>query len=308
MQLFKETLTIDFIKHTRITRIISCVLLILSIGILIIQGLNLTVEFTGGTTLNVSLQKASMPIQDISISTFREDINNDLLPQIEVVEIDNNNDEVFNFLLRTKFIEDESLIIGTLQSKYPTLEVNSIDSFGPKLGAELTTSARNAILLALLLISIYIAIRFDRYYALGSLAALVHDVLLTIGILSLFNMEIGITIIAALLTIVGYSLNDTIVVYDRIRENIKKSINQDRPDVVNQSLNETLNRTVVTSITTLVVVVVLYFYGGSVLRPFSFTLIIGILIGTYSSIFIASPIMLYFEEKYPIPEYKEEEE
>ena len=165
-----------------------------------------------------------------------------------------------------------------------------------------------AFLIALLLISLYIAIRFDRYYALGSLAALVHDVLLTIGILSLFNIEIGITIIAALLTIVGYSLNDTIVVYDRIRENIKKLMNHDRPDVVNQSLNETLNRTIVTSITTLVVVVVLYFYGGAVLRPFSFTLIIGILIGTYSSIFIASPIMLYFEEKYPIPEYKEEEE
>lgn len=307
MQLFKETLKINFIKHISITKIISSILLILSIGVLIINGLNLAVEFTGGTTLNISLRKESMQ-RDISISTFRENINNNLTPKIEVVEIDNQNDGVSNFLLRTKFIKDESIIIGSLKSKYPTLEVKSIDSFGPKLGAELKSSARNAILLALLLISFYIAIRFDRYYALGSLAALVHDVLLTIGILSLFNIEIGITVIAALLTIVGYSLNDTIVVYDRIRENIIKLMNKDRSDVVNLSLNQTLNRTVITSITTLVVVVVLYFYGGTVLRPFSFTLIIGIVIGTYSSIFIASPIMLFFEEKYPIPEYKDEEE
>ena len=116
------------------------------------------------------------------------------------------------FKISAKFIEDESIIIDALKSKYPTLEVHSIDSFGPKLGAELTSSARNAILLALLLISLYVAIRFDRYYALGSLAALVHDVLLTIGVLSLFKIQIGITIIAALLTIVGYSLNDTIFV------------------------------------------------------------------------------------------------
>ena len=160
----------------------------------------------------------------------------------------------------------------------------------------------------MLLISFYIAIRFDRYYALGSLAALTHDVVITIGLLSFFNIEIGITIIAALLTIVGYSLNDTIVVYDRIRENINKLLDQERINIVNRSINETLNRTFVTSITTLAVVLVLFFYGGVVLKPFAFTLIIGIIIGTYSSIFIASPVMLFFEEKYPIPEFKEEED
>ena len=300
MQLFKNTLKINFINYTTITGIVSFILLILSIGVLFIKGLNLSVEFTGGTNLNISLEKTS-------IGEFRETVNSSLSQTIEVVEIDNNDDTHSNFLIRTKFIEDESVIIKKLKENYSTLEVKSIDSFGPKLGAELKSSARNAILLALLLISIYIAIRFDRYYALGSLGALIHDVLITIGVLSLFNIEIGITIIAALLTIVGYSLNDTIVVYDRIRENIAKLMNQDRPSIVNRSLNETLNRTVITSITTLAVVVVLYCYGGVVLRPFSFTLIIGIIIGTYSSIFIASPIMLFFEEKYPIPEYIEEE-
>ena len=300
MQLFKSTLTLNFSKYTSITGIISVLLILISLLLIIINGLNLAVEFTGGTNLNLSLEKTS-------ISEFRENINNILSQKVEVVEIE-NNDSNSNFLLRTKFLEDESIIIDKLKLIYPSLELNSIDSFGPKLGAELQSSARNAILLALLLISLYIAIRFDRYYALGSLAALVHDVLITIGILSFLKIEIGITIIAALLTIVGYSLNDTIVIYDRIRENIGKLINDNRLDVVNRSLNETLNRTAVTTITTLMVVIVLYFYGGIVLKPFALTLIIGIIIGTYSSLFVASPIMLFFEEKYPIPEYKEEED
>ena len=135
-----------------------------------------------------------------------------------------------------------------------------------------------------------------------------HDVVITVGILSLLNIEIGISIIAALLTIIGYSLNDTIVVYDRIRENVYKLLNDKKIDIINKSLNETLNRTIITSITTLIVVIILFVFGGVVLQPFAITLIIGILIGTYSSIFIASPIMLYFEEKYPIPEFIDEEE
>ena len=300
MQIFKNTLTINFISYTLFTTISSSIVLVSSIIILLINGLNLTVEFTGGTNINISMDPCS-------IKDFRAILDSNIDQKIEVIEV-NPNDTSSNFLLRTKFIEDESIIINTLLKHYPSLEVNSIDSFGPKLGSELKASARNAIFLALILISCYIAIRFDRYYALGSLAALIHDVLITIGLLSLLNIEIGITIIAALLTIVGYSLNDTIVVYDRIRENINKLLNQERANIVNRSLNETLNRTFVTSITTLVVVLVLYFYGGIVLKPFAFTLVIGILIGTYSSIFIASPIMLFFEEKYPIPEYKDEEE
>ena len=162
-------------------------------------------------------------------------------------------------------------------------------------------------LCALLLISLYIAIRFDRYYALGSLAALIHDVTITIGILSMLNIEIGISIIAALLTIVGYSLNDTIVIFDRIRENMSKLLDQNKSAIVNRSLNETLNRTAITSITTFLVVFVLFLFGGAVLKSFALTLIIGIFIGTYSSIFVASPVMLYFETKYPIPEYIDEE-
>ena len=300
MQIFKNTLQINFSSYNFFTGILSCLLIVTSLFILFWKGLNLTVEFTGGTNINISIVKTQ-------IKDFREILETHINQKIEVVEV-NSSSENSNFLLRTKFIEDESFIIDQLSVYYPAIKVNSIDSFGPKLGSELKSSARNAILLALLLISFYIAIRFDRYYALGSLAALTHDVVITIGLLSFFNIEIGITIIAALLTIVGYSLNDTIVVYDRIRENINKLLDQERINIVNRSINETLNRTFVTSITTLAVVLVLFFYGGVVLKPFAFTLIIGIIIGTYSSIFIASPVMLFFEEKYPIPEFKEEED
>tara|TARA_B100000941_G_scaffold45363_2_gene28137 strand:+ start:1434 stop:2336 length:903 start_codon:yes stop_codon:yes gene_type:complete len=300
MQIFRNTLQINFSSYNFFTSILSCLLILTSLFILFWKGLNLTVEFTGGTNINISIVKTQ-------IKDFREVLETHINQKIEVVEV-NSSSKNSNFLLRTKFIEDESFIIDELSVYYPAMKVNSIDSFGPKLGSELKSSARNAILLALLLISFYIAIRFDRYYAIGSLAALTHDVVITIGLLSFFNIEIGITIIAALLTIVGYSLNDTIVVYDRIRENINKLLDQERINIVNRSINETLNRTFVTSITTLAVVLVLFFYGGVVLKPFAFTLVIGIIIGTYSSIFIASPVMLFFEEKYPIPEFKEEED
>tara|TARA_B100000609_G_C17166409_1_gene409138 strand:+ start:234 stop:1136 length:903 start_codon:yes stop_codon:yes gene_type:complete len=300
MQIFKNTLQINFSSYNFFTGILSCLLILTSLFILFWKGLNLTVEFTGGTNINISIVKTQ-------IKDFREILETHINQKIEVVEV-NSSSANSNFLLRTKFIEDESFIINQLSIYYPTIKVNSIDSFGPKLGSELKSSARNAILLALLLISFYIAIRFDRYYALGSLAALTHDVVITIGLLSFFNIEIGITIIAALLTIVGYSLNDTIVVYDRIRENINKLLDQERINIINRSINETLNRTFVTSITTLAVVLVLFFYGGVVLKPFALTLTIGIIIGTYSSIFVASPVMLFFEEKYPIPEFKEEED
>ena len=299
MQLFKHTLSINFLNHSSKTRLLSSLLIFIAVIILIFRGLNLSIEFTGGTNINLLIAKTE-------ISKFRLQVQEVLEQKVEIVEM-NSNISTSNFLLRMKFIADETNIIQSLRTLYPEIEIKSIDSFGPKLGSELTTNARNAILVALLLISIYISLRFDRYYALGSLIALIHDVLITLGILSLLNIEIGITIIAALLTIVGYSLNDTIVVYDRIRENIAKLIDDTRTIVINRSLNETLNRTIITSLTTMIAVGVLLIYGGVVLQSFAATLMIGIIIGTYSSIYIASPIMLYFEEKYPIPEFIDEE-
>ena len=299
MRLFKYTLSINFLNHSPKTGVLSCLCIISAITIIIFKGLNLTIEFTGGTNLNILVPK-------VEVSEFRLEVQKVLENNFQIVEVSSDKN-ISNFLLRMKFIEDEKYVVNPLKKLYPTLEIQSIDSFGPKLGSELQSNARNAILVALFLISIYIALRFDRYYALGSLIALLHDILITLGILSVLNIEIGISIIAALLTIVGYSLNDTIVVYDRIRENMLKLIGKKKRIIINRSLNETLNRTIITSITTMLVVLVLFFYGGSVLQSFAITLIIGIIIGTYSSIYIASPLMYYFEEKYPIPEFIDKE-
>ncbi|MDP6133849.1 MAG: protein translocase subunit SecF, partial [Candidatus Marinimicrobia bacterium] len=178
-----------------------------------------------------------------------------------------------------------------------TFILRRVESVGPKIGKELQSDALKAIGLALLLILIYITFRFDRYYALGSVMALIHDVLITLGVFSLLDYEINLSIIAAFLTIVGYSLNDTIVVFDRIRENIPKFMKKTLNDVVNISLNETLNRTVITSLTTMMVVVILFIWGGKVINLFAFALIVGIFIGTYSSLFVASPVMVYFEKR-----------
>ena len=172
-----------------------------------------------------------------------------------------------------------------------------MNPIGAKIGDELSKNARNAILVSLLLIGLYITIRFDLSYSIGSLAALMHDLIITLGIFTILNYEISIAIIAALLTIVGYSLNDTIVIYDRIRENILNNPHREKKKIINESLNQTLSRTLVTSITTLIVVVVLFIYGGNVLKPFAFTLIVGVILGTYSSLFVASPIMLFLDEK-----------
>ena len=184
--------------------------------------------------------------------------------------------------------------------------INQIESIGPKIGNELKQHARNAMLAAMLLIGLYITVRFDSYYAFGSIIALLHDLAITFSVLLLLQYELSISIIAALLTIVGYSLNDTIVIYDRIRENKKLHPEGNKVNIINQSLNTTLNRTIITSLTTLIVAMVLFFLGGEVLQPFSMTLIIGVITGTYSSLFIATPIMLKLEDKFHSDDLEEE--
>tara|TARA_Y100000588_G_C14053772_1_gene838436 strand:+ start:62 stop:970 length:909 start_codon:yes stop_codon:yes gene_type:complete len=296
MQLIKNTLTIEFVKQFNIFFRASLLALLFSITIMIMKGIEPSIDFIGGTTFNISFT------DKIEIAKLRQDLQKTLNKTIDVVVINGNDDSMMTVLIKLPFGDYENTINKIFNNNYPDYIINQQISIGPKIGNELKSSALNAIMLALVLISFYIAIRFDRYYALGSLAALIHDILITIALLSLFNIEFSITIIAALLTIVGYSLNDTIVIYDRIRENMNKLFDLDKDQIINRSLNESLNRTFITSFTTLIVVVILYFLGGDVLQPFAFALIIGVLIGTYSSIFIASPIMLYLEKKYPIPE------
>ena len=283
----------NFTNYFKSMVLISLVIFLVSLMSLLIVGVKSSIDFTGGTVINVQVDT------DVNLSNLRQVLEEDLKQPVSVVEVNSNNETYI--LLKMGYLSNEQVINDVLSKVYDNqYSINQIESIGPKIGDELKVNARNAIIASLLLIALYISIRFDGYYAIGSLFALLHDVLITLGVLVLMNMEISISIIAALLTIVGYSLNDTIVIYDRIRENMSLNTYRDKKKVFNTSLNQTLNRTLVTSITTLIVVIVLYIYGGDVLRPFSFALIIGIILGTYSSIFIASPITLYLEEKYNI--------
>ena len=303
MKIFKKTPNINFLDISKYMLICSALFLCIGVFLLFYSGLNASIDFTGGTVINVSISNND----EIDIVNLRKKFANALSHNVNIVEIHNENN-IKSIIITTDFLEDETTLNQTLNDCFGNqFNIEQIESIGPKIGDELQSNARNAILTSLLLIGIYITIRFNTYYALGSLAALLHDILFILSMFALLKFELSIAIIAALLTIAGYSLNDTIVIYDRIRENFLKYAKSDSKDVINQSLNETLNRTIVTSVTTLLVVVVLYIYGGEVLQPFALALIIGVGVGTYSSLFIASPIMYLLAEKYNIESEEEEQ-
>jgi len=288
MRLLSKT-NIDFISKQKLTGLLSIVLIIVGISSLIMKGGPLlSIDFTGGTVAQIKFEKP------VELGQLRNTLSDYGFKGAEIVEF-GSPDEV---LIKTQFTGSSSEISEKLTLALgKTFILRRVESVGPKIGKELQSDALKAIGLALLLILIYITFRFDRYYALGSVMALIHDVLITLGVFSLLDYEINLSIIAAFLTIVGYSLNDTIVVFDRIRENIPKFMKKTLNDVVNISLNETLNRTVITSLTTMMVVVILFIWGGKVINLFAFALIVGIFIGTYSSLFVASPVMVYFEKR-----------
>ena len=286
---FLSKTNIDFISKQKITGFLSIALIVAGIASLIMKGGPLlSIDFTGGTVAQVKFEKP------VELGYLRETLSDYGFKGAEIVEF-GSPDEI---LIKTQFSGSSSEISEKLTLALGnSFTLRRVESVGPKIGKELQTDALKAIGLALLLILIYITFRFDRYYALGSVMALIHDVLITLGVFSLLDYEINLSIIAAFLTIVGYSLNDTIVVFDRIRENIPKFIKKTLNDVVNISLNETLNRTVITSLTTMMVVVILFLWGGKVINLFAFALIIGVFVGTYSSLFVASPVMVYFEKR-----------
>ena len=249
----------------------------------------LSIDFTGGTLAQLQFSNPT-DVGDVrdrlldygfsrpTIQQFGEE--NEILVRVPVEE----TSEAFSQRLQEALARTD-------------FEIRRLESVGPKIGGELRGKALQSVLFALLGILIYISLRFDRYYALGAVAALAHDVLITLGVFSILNLEVDLAIIAAFLTIVGYSLNDTIVVFDRIRENVKIYRKEDFFTTVNKSVNQTLNRTIITSLTTFVVVFILYLIGGEVIKYFAFALIIGVLVGTYSSIYVASPLMATLEVK-----------
>ena len=273
----------------KVTALLSIALIVAGIVSLILKGGPLlSIDFTGGTIVQIKFNQA------VNVSVLRNTLAEYGFTNSEIIEF-GNPDEV---LIKTQFSGSSSEISEKLTTALSeTFILRRVESVGPKIGKELQRDALVAIGLALMMILIYIAFRFDAYYALGSVAALIHDVLITLGVFSLLAYEINLSIIAAFLTIVGYSLNDTIVVFDRIRENMPKYMKKTLQEVVNLSLNETLSRTVITSLTTMMVVFILFIWGGEVIKLFAFALIIGVFIGTYSSIFVASPVVLYFEKR-----------
>jgi preprotein translocase subunit SecF len=288
MRLFNNT-NIDFVGKSNIAKFLSIALIITGVVSLATKGgPTLSIDFTGGTIAQLQFEKA------VKVGELRNLLIEKEFIFSEIITFGSANE----VLIKTQFSGVNSELESNLKSVIKSeFQVRRVESVGPKIGKELQSDALSAILLSLLLILIYISFRFDRFYAYGSVVALIHDVLITMGMFSLLSIEIDLTIVAAFLTIVGYSLNDTIVVFDRIRENVVKHARESLDSIVNISLNSTLGRTIVTSFTTFVVVLSLFLFGGEVIKNFAFALIVGVFVGTYSSIYVASPVMMYFEKK-----------
>ena len=269
--------------------LLSIALIVAGIVSLVMKGGPLlSIDFTGGTIAQIKFDQA------VDVAKLRNTLGEYGFTNAEIIKFGS----VEEVLIKTQFSGSSNEISEKLTTALgETFTLRRVESVGPKIGRELQQDALVAIGLALMMILIYIAFRFDAYYALGSVVAIIHDVLITLGVFSLLSYEINLSIIAAFLTIVGYSLNDTIVVFDRIRENIPKYMKKTLKEIVNLSLNETLSRTVITTLTTMMVVVILFIWGGEVINLFAFALIVGVFVGTYSSIFVASPVMLYFEKR-----------
>ncbi|MBD3386820.1 protein translocase subunit SecF [candidate division KSB1 bacterium] len=296
MQFFGET-HFKLLEMRRYGYIFSTIAIVIGlVSLLFHGGIRYSIDFTGGTSLHLSFQ------EDITSGQLRDSITNLGLGSVEIKKIGLEDEN--EYIIRVEQSEEGAEMAETLEQKLSQdfsqnpYEILQVTEIGPKIGGELRKAAILSIFIALLGILIYVSWRFEFKFAIGAVAALFHDVLITLGIFSLLNLEISLAVVAAFLTIVGYSLNDTIVVYDRIRENLKILRRDSYDKVINKSLNQTLSRTIITSLTTLVVVVILFIFGGEVIHNFSFALIIGVLIGTYSSIFVASPLVFEWHKKF----------
>ncbi len=284
IKLIKHNTNIQFLKFKKTTLIMSITICFFSIFSLFLNGLNFGIDFKGGTLIEVSSDNninisnvrsvlSSLNLGDVQIQNFGSEKN--ILVRIEASSSENNSNALSK-------ITNQLILFGKIQRT---------EVVGPKISSELIQKGILAIISAVGLMLFYIWIRFEWQFSLGAVLALIHDVIITIGIFSFFQIEFNLSIIAALLTIIGYSMNDTVVVYDRIRENLRKYKKQDLYDLINISINQTLSRTVLTSFTTLLALFSLYIFGGQVIKGFTLAMIIGVFIGTYSSTFIASQLL-----------------
>jgi len=281
---------IEFTHFYKKLNLLSLILIVFSVLFLLFKGLNLGVDFKGGTLIEIRTNNSA-----ISISEIRQSFMKMNLGDVTVKKFGKEND----FLVKIETIKsDDPNFIKSINDKLSAdtgSEINfrRVENVGPKVSNELLKDGLLAIILSLAAMLFYIWIRFEWQFSLGAIIAIIHDVILTIGIFSILSYEINLSIVAAILTIVGYSMNDTVVIFDRIRENLKKYPKNPISTISNTSTNETLSRTLITSVTTLLALISIYIFGGEILKGFSFAMIVGVLVGTYSSIFVATPILNY---------------
>ncbi|ATX66129.1 protein translocase subunit SecF [Roseinatronobacter bogoriensis] len=296
LKLVPQDTSVDFFRHWKTTFGASVVAMVLSIVVFLTMGLNFGIDFRGGTSIRTEAQSpvdigeyraAIMPLGfgDVAITeVFDPAFGSDRHVAMVRIQAQEGTEAITT--------EQISAVRDALQALDPTLTFAAVDSVGPKVSGELIQSAIISVVLALAAVLFYIWLRFEWQFSLGAVAALVHDIVLTIGIFSVLQIRFDLAIIAALLTIVGYSLNDTVVVFDRVRENLIKYKKRPLKEVLTLSINETLSRTVMTSVTTLLALLALFTLGGDVIRGFVFAMIWGVIVGTYSSVFVASAVLL----------------
>tara|TARA_A100001015_G_scaffold155411_1_gene172474 strand:- start:1049 stop:1945 length:897 start_codon:yes stop_codon:yes gene_type:complete len=290
----------NFSSKFKYANIFSVTLFFISIILIAFKGLNYGIDFKGGTLIELRSNNTEA-------SLIRDVLKNMDLGDVNVKKFGKEGD----FLIKVEEKGDNNKLIPEIKknlsdSLNSDVNFRRVENVGPKVSAELLQSGIIAISLSLAAMLFYIWVRFEWQFSIGSIIALFHDVIITLGIFSLLSLEINLSIIAAVLTIVGYSMNDTVVIYDRIRENLGKFHKLNISDIANLSINETLARTIITSVTTLLALFSIFILGGEILRGFSFAMILGVLIGTYSSIFVASPILKYFKVSYKTIEKEEE--
>ena len=291
----KTQFTYNFVSKFKLANIISIILVLVSLVLIGLKGLNFGIDFKGGTLIELRVDSNNIKINDV-----RSAFSNMGLGDLNVKEFGKKGDYLIKF--EKKEFDNTNTIKNIKEKAINKLGVDinfrRVEDVGPKVSAELLNSGLIAISLALGAMLFYIWIRFEWQFSLGSITAIFHDVLITIGIFSLLSLEVNLSIVAAVLTIVGYSMNDTVVIYDRIRENLSKYSSSTVEDISNISINETLSRTIITSVTTLLALGSIFVLGGEILKGFSLAMIIGVIIGTYSSIFVASPILKYLKVSY----------
>ena len=281
---------IKYTNYYKKTNFLSLILIALSILVFMFKGLNLGVDFKGGTLIELRVESTSINISEIRQSFLKMNLGD-----VTVKKFGNEND----YLIKIEKTENtNSNMIESINKKLSKdlgQEINfrRVENVGPKVSGELIKAGLLAISLSLAAMLIYIWIRFEWQFSLAAIIALIHDVIITVGIFSLLSFEVNLSIVAAVLTIVGYSMNDTVVIFDRIRENLKKYSKILIGDISNISTNETLSRTLITSVTTLLALLSIYIFGGEIFKGFSFAMIVGVIVGTYSSIFVATPILNY---------------